>query len=469
MNKHSSTSRRDFLALAGSASLGFLGFYQYLNSPVEAGTLPINSPAGYGPLLPDPKGILNLPKGFSYEIISRKGDRMSDGLLVPGAADGMATFRGPWGKTIIIRNHEMSPDPKNGGAFGENNELFSQVDAALLYDAGRGQQPHLGGTTTLVYNHASGKVETQYLSLAGTARNCAGGPTPWNSWITCEETTVVPTAENFCEQEHGYNFEVAASTKVKLNKAMPIKGMGRMNHEAVAVDPRTGIVYLTEDAGDSLIYRYIPNKPGKLLQGGKLQALKIMGHPSQDTRNWETLQTPAFPKNKLFDVEWVDMENVESPKNDLRYQGFEKGAARFARGEGMWYGKNEVYFACTNGGPISAGQVFRYIPGQYEGQSGEKSAPGKLELFVESEDRDILKNCDNLTVSPWGDVVMCEDHPHPFIVGVTAKGELYKLGENVGYESEFAGGVFSPDGSIYFVNIQGPGLTLAIRGPWKVA
>ena len=135
----------------------------------------------------------------------------------------------------------------------------------------------------------------------------------------------------------------------------------------------------------------------------------------------------------------------------------------------MWYGKNEVYFACTNGGPISAGQVFRYIPGQYEGQSGEKSAPGKLELFVESEDRDILKNCDNLTVSPWGDVVMCEDHPHPFIVGVTAKGELYKLGENVGYESEFAGGVFSPDGSIYFVNIQGPGLTLAIRGPWKVA
>jgi uncharacterized protein len=468
MNDSSSSSRRDFLALAGSASLGFLGFYQYLSTPVRAAGIAASPSAGYGPLRPDPNGILNLPKDFSYRIISRKGDPMSDGLLVPGAADGMAAFRGPKGRIILIRNHEMSPDPKNGGAFGYNNELFSKIDPSLLYDAGKGQMPQLGGTTTVVYNPATGKVETQYLSLAGTARNCAGGPTPWNSWITCEETTVVPTPENLCEHAHGYNFEVPASTKVKLNQAIPMKEMGRMNHEAVAVDPRTGIVYLTEDAGDSLIYRYIPNTPGQLLKGGRLQALKIKGLPSQDTRNWQTLQTPEFPKNTYFDVEWVDMENVESPQNDLRHQGFEKGAARFARGEGMWFGKNEVYFACTNGGAINAGQVFRYVPSQYEGQTGEKTTPGKLELFVESHDRDILKNCDNLTVAPWGDVVLCEDHPHPFIVGVTPRGEFYKLAENVGYESEFAGGVFSPDGSTYFVNIQAAGLTLAIQGPWKL-
>jgi uncharacterized protein len=463
MHQPPSPSRRDFLALAGSATLGFLGLYQFVTSPLQAAG---NRQAGYGPLLPDPKGVLNLPKGFSYHIISRMGDRMSDGLLVPGAADGMAAFRGPRGKTILVRNHEMSPDPARGGAFGLTNELYAKVDHSLLYDAGKGTNPQLGGTTTLVYDHASGRVEKQFLSLAGTARNCAGGPTPWNSWITCEETTIVPTADNFCEKEHGYNFEVPASTKVQLHRAIPLKEMGRMNHEAVALDPRTGIVYLTEDAGDSLIYRYLPNQPGALLKGGKLQALMIKGHASYDTRNWKTLTTPVFPAKTLFDVEWVDIENVESPANDLRLQGFEKGAARFARGEGMWYGNQEVYFACTNGGPLSAGQVFRYIPGPNEGTSREKDAPGRLELFVESRDQDILKNCDNLTVAPWGDVVLCEDHPHPFVVGVTPQGDFYNLAENVGYESEFAGGVFSPDGSTYFVNIQVPGLTVAIKGPW---
>jgi secreted PhoX family phosphatase len=158
---------------------------------------------------------------------------------------------------------------------------------------------------------------------------------------------------------------------------------------------------------------------------------------------------------------------VESPDDDLRYQGFNNGAACFARGEGMWYGKNEIYFACTNGGHISNGQVFRYIPSASEGKADEKDSPGKLELFAESQNIEILKNCDNLTVAPWGDVVLCEDASHPFLVGITPKGEYYKLGENVGYQAEFAGGVFSPSGDTFFVNIQGAGLTFAINGPWK--
>ncbi|WP_373514802.1 alkaline phosphatase PhoX [Persicitalea sp.] len=462
-----STSRRDFLTLAGSASLGFLGFSQFLATPLHA---QVPSEVGYGPLLPDPKGIMNLPKGFSYNIISRKGDRMSDGLLVPGNPDGMAAFRGQKGKTVIICNHEMRASAEgNGGAFGERNALLSKVDRSLLYDAGKGEQPELGGTTTLVYDHASGQVEEQFLSLAGTTRNCAGGPTPWGSWLSCEESTLTPAGDNKCEQAHGYVFEVPSKMKRGLTRALPIKAMGRMNHEAVAIDPRSGVVYLTEDSGDSLIYRYLPTRPGELLKGGQLQALVIKGHPSQDTRNWETLTTPTFPLRKFFDVEWIDIKNVESPDNDLRFQGFEKGAARFARGEGMWYGNDGIYFACTNGGTIGAGQVFRYIPSTDEGKPGEKQRPGKLELFAEPNDRDIVKNCDNLTVAPWGDVVLCEDHPHPFVAGVTPKGEFYKLAENVGYESEFAGGVFSPDGSTYFVNIQGAGLTLAIKGPWRKA
>lgn len=462
------TSRRNFLKASGIATLGFMGLHQWIQRPLYAATL---RPAfGYGPLLNDPNGIVNLPKGFSYKIISRKGDKMDDGLILPGLPDGMAAFPGKRGRVIVVRNHENGSDRFENGAFGTTNELLGKVSADKFYDYGSKKMPALGGTTTFVYNPKTGEIEKQFLSLAGTVRNCAGGPTPWNSWLTCEESTIRTGAyEGSAEKDHGYVFEVPATENVGLAAPLPIKGMGRFNHEAVAVDPRTGIVYLTEDRGDSLIYRYIPTTRGKMLNGGKLQALAIADKKSFDTRNWESLTTPKFPVGETMDVQWIDVQNVESPEDDLRYQGFNNGAAVFARGEGMWYGKNEIYFACTNGGHTLNGQVFRYVPSAEEGKSGESKSPGRLELFAESPDKEILKNCDNLTVAPWGDVVLCEDAPHPFLVGITPNGEYYKLGENVGYPAEFAGGVFSPSGDTFFVNIQGAGLTIAITGPWKKA
>jgi uncharacterized protein len=463
------TSRRNFIKVSGVATLGFMGLHHWVTSPAEAAAYSSNG-AGYGPLLPDPAGILNLPKGFSYKIISTKGEQMDDGLFLPGGPDGMAAFKGKKGSVIVVRNHELSPDSFKNGAFGETNQLLEKVGQDKFYDYGKKAIPGLGGTSTFIYNEKSGKIEKQWLSLAGTVRNCAGGPTPWNSWLTCEESTIRAGAhEGKIEKDHGYVFEVPATDDIKMALPLPIKAMGRFNHEAVAVDPRTGIVYLTEDRGDSLIYRYIPNTPGKLLNGGKLQALAIAGQKSFDTRNWETLKTPKMALHQPMDVEWIDIQNVESPEDDLRLQGYNNGAAYFARGEGMWYGKNEIYFACTNGGHLQNGQVFRYVPGPREGKSDEKKSPGKLELFAESPDKEILKNCDNLTVAPWGDVVLCEDAAHPFVVGVTPQGEYYKLAENIGYESEFAGGVFSPSGNTYFVNIQGAGITVAITGPWKKA
>ncbi len=466
MNKNNGTSRRDFLKLSSIASLGFMGLHQFVSNPLMAGSFAKSKNVGYGPLLPDPKQILNLPKGFSYKIISQKGNKMSDGLLVPGAPDGMATFKGPRGTVILVRNHELT-GTVGSGAFGAANELLNQVDKDKFYDFGQAKNPQLGGTTTLVYNPVTGIVEKEFLSLVGTTRNCAGGLTPWNTWITCEESVLKPDGINFCEKEHGYNFEVPASEKMELTKAVPIKAMGRMNHEAVCVDPRTGIIYMTEDTSDSLIYRFIPRRKGKLLKGGKLQALAIREQKSQDTRNWAQLTTPAMPIGQPFDVDWIDIENVESPENDLRLQGYDKGAARFARGEGMWFGDNEVYFACTNGGKLSLGQVFRYTPSEHEGKPEEKQMPGKLALFVEPNDSKIANACDNMTVANWGDLILCEDNPTPFVVGITPKGEFYKLAENVGYKSEFAGGVFSPDGQTYFVNIQGAGITVAITGPWR--
>jgi secreted PhoX family phosphatase len=460
-------SRRNFIKVSGVATLGFMGLDSWIQAPLQASPR-ATADVGYGPLVQDPKGVLNLPKGFSYKILSRKGDKMDDGLLVPAAPDGMAAFPGRNGRVIVVRNHENAPDRFENGAFGMKNELLDKIPAGKFYDYGKKVKPSLGGTSTFVYDPKKGAIEKQFLSLAGTVRNCAGGPTPWNSWLTCEESTIRTGAyEGNAEKDHGFVFEVPATEKVGLCDPLPITGMGRFNHEAVAVDPRTGIVYLTEDRGDSLIYRYIPDTPGKLRDGGKLQALALKGQKSFDTRNWESLATPKLPLREKMDVEWIDIENVESPEDDLRLQGFNNGAACFARGEGMWYGQSEIYFACTNGGHIQNGQVFRYIPGALEGKADEQKSPGKLELFAESQDKEILKNCDNLTVAPWGDVVLCEDAAHPFLVGITPAGEYYKLGENVGHQSEFAGGVFSPSGETFFVNMQGAGLTIAITGPWK--
>lgn len=465
MKNNNLASRRRFIKTTGIVTVGFLGLSQFIN-PVFAGNPDVVE--GYGNLLPDPNRLINLPKGFSYKIISKRGDKMDDGLLVPGKADGMGAFQGKKGRVILVRNHENNPDSFDEGAFGLKNELLKKVAPDKFYEMGKGIFPALGGTTTLIYDPVKGRVEKEYLSLAGTIRNCAGGVTPWSSWLTCEESTLKTGAyEGHLEKDHGYVFEVPASEKICLAVPAPIKGMGRFNHEAVAVDPRTGIVYLTEDRGDGLFYRYIPNVKGKMLEGGKLQALGISGAKSRDTRNWEDPKAEEFPVGIAHDVVWIDIDNVESPADDLRYQGLEKGAARFARGEGIWFGQGELYFACTNGGKIMSGQIFKYTPGPDEGSANEKKAPGKLELFAEPNDRNILKNCDNLAVAPWGDLVLCEDHPQSFIVGITPKGTYYKLAENIGFQSEMAGGVFSPSGDTFFVNLQGPGITLAINGPWR--
>lgn len=432
-------------------SLGFLGLHRFaLGGPLEMGNPRIYD--RYGPLLPDPAGIMNLPKNFSYKIISRSGEKMADGLLSPGRNDAMATFKGPGNKVIIIRNHEVTSDDVDNGPFGKQQELLEKINRDDVYDYGFGKTPSLGGTTTMVYNESSQELELEYLSLAGTIRNCAGGPTPWGSWLTCEET-YESREEGRNEQNHGYVFEVPASAKIKRAKPVALKAMGRFNHEAVAVDPETGIVYETEDRHDGLIYRFIPNKPGKLSAGGKLQALAIKGEKSFDTRNWEGT---TVEQGKPLDTEWIDLENVDSPDDDLHSRGFEQGAARFARGEGMWYGNKEIYFACTNGGKEKQGQVFRYIP-----------ESGKLDLFAEPNDKELLRHCDNLTVSPWGDVVLSEDNSSPRIVGITPGGEIFHIGHNVGYDSELAGVVFSPSGKTLFVNIQHAGLTLAITGPWN--
>jgi secreted PhoX family phosphatase len=268
-------------------------------------------------------------------------------------------------------------------------------------------------------------------------------------------------------KDHGFNFEVPASAQVGATRPIPLKAMGRLVHEAVAVDPHSGIVYQTEDRGDGLIYRFIPDEPGKLAEGGRLQGLRAKDRHSLDTRNWEH---SAVERGQIMPVEWIDVQNVESPQDDLRLQGFSRGAARFARGEGMWYSDRTIYFVCTNGGSTQKGQVWRYRPSPHEGRPEEQRHPGTLELFIQPDDPGLVENADNVTATPWGDLILCEDGPDAqYLVGVTPQGQLYKLGHNALSTSEFAGATFSPDGTTLFVNIQGAGMSLAIQGPWKTA
>jgi secreted PhoX family phosphatase len=414
-------------------------------------------------LQPDPNGYLDLPKGFSYKIISKSGTPMSDGLLVPGRPDGMGTFIDKMGNTVIVCNHENRPNQMQNSPYGLQNERLSEVDLDKLYDAGSGINPGLGGTSTMIYDEAKGEVTNHYMSLAGTYNNCAGGITPWGSWITCEEDVTRADGETIM-QDHGYVFEVPMASQ-GLVEPTPIKAMGRFHHEAVAVDPISGCVYLTEDRYDGLFYRFVPNEKENLHAGGQLQVLAVRDQDQLDTRNWEGIKVQ---KNQALEVYWMDIDDVESPNDDLRYRGFEAGAARFARGEGIWMGEGELFFACTNGGPQNFGQVFRYKCSPYEGTEKESTKPPMLDLYAESNDKTVLHMCDNLTVAPWGDLLLCEDNGSlNHIRGIDKNGEIYTFACNRVSTSELTGIVFSPSGKTLFVNVQENGDTVAITGPWE--
>lgn len=464
-------SRRQFLRTSAAYAAGFAGLRAAIH-PLNAVASTAMRPVGMGELVADAAGLLDLPSGFSYKVVSRTGDEMADGLLVSAAPDGMATFAGPDGLTLLVRNHETKPG--DAGPFGPQNERLGTIPRDLLYDDGAGETPGTGGTTTVVYDTRNRKVVRQFQSLLGTERNCAGGPTPWGSWITCEETTdrpgflANPNDSFTVTKAHGYNFEVPATATPALADPTPLVAMGRMRHEAVAVHPASGAVYQTEDVDDGVIYRFLPNEPGRLDAGGKLQALAVRGQESLDTRNWDATTIAVGDR---LEVEWIDLDHPESPDDDLRYRAFDAGAARFARGEGMWHvgegSVSEIFFACTSGGAKRIGQVWKYTPSLVEAQPGEGSAAGVLELFLEPNDSRLVENADNLTAAPWGDLVVCEDRQGDDVrlVGVTPQGGCYTLARNH-VRGEFAGATFSPDGSTLFVNLQTAGMTVAITGPW---
>ncbi len=466
-------SRRQFLATAG-ATAAFAGLARFADAQTP-GAEPAayrSEVTGYGPLIRDPKAILDLPAGFSYTIVSQAGQTMSDGLITPGKMDGMGAFPLDANRVILVRNHEIKPRDLEITAYGPGRTLTSKVAADRIYDHGDDGLPLGGGTTTLIYDLKKRALQSQHLSLAGTSTNCAGGITPWGSWLTCEET--VQGAGQEAMKDHGWIFEVPSQGK-GLADPRPLKDMGRFRHEAAAVDPRTGVVYLTEDMGDGfgLFYRYLPNDRRNLAAGGRLQALVLPEGADADPRNWDGVT--YWKQGDWRNVTWVDLDGVDNPYEDLRYRGHAKGAAWFARGEGIYFGKDELYFSCTSGGPQGASQIMRYVPSVNEGQPGEREHPGRLQLFVEPSDIQTLEMADNIALSPWGHLIVCEDKigGTNFMRAITPQGQIYTLARNahlgdgdVGGTSELAGCCFSPDGTTLFFNIYSPGITVAVTGPW---
>jgi uncharacterized protein len=405
---------------------------------------------GYGELVPDPAGLLDLPAGFRYRMFSREGDALTGGGVVPASHDGMAAFSASVFGTWLVRNHELNLD-----------DIAEDGLTPVAQVAGHSYDPEaVGGTTTLLVS-PRGQLVSHKISLSGTLDNCAGGATPWGSWLTCEETFET------LAKPHGYVFEV---DPWRGGNPAPIRAMGRFEHEAVAF-AGDGSALLTEDAAGPFgcIYRFEPNARlggrGSLHAGGTLRAMAIQG-VNADLSEIDRAGT-------VLDVRWVEVPNADPGDQDTptREQAIGKGATPIHKAEGAWRGHDGCLWFTSSyaDGPgadeaddvsaaAHAGQIWRYDPRKET-----------MQLVVQFPHGSPFDGPDNITVGPHGFALVCTDgEDDNWLLAIDERGQVFPFARNASTDDEFAGATFSPDGRTLFANIQGaPALTFAITGPWR--
>jgi uncharacterized protein DUF839 len=353
-------------------------------------------PSPYGePLAADANGV-QLPAGFTSRVVARSGRRVAGTSYTwHWAPDGGACFPAAAGGWIYVSNSEI---------------------------------PLLGGASAVRFD-AAGSIAAAYRILGGTNVNCAGGATPWGTWLSCEEVPLGRVFETWPDGSRGG----AERTR-----------MGRFKHEAAACDPDRRVVYLTEDEGDGCFYRFVPDAWGDL-RTGRVQVL-------------------CAPAGQVTGaVTWADLPDRDGFPVATRHQ---VGAAQhFDGGEGCWYDAGVCYFTTKGDGRVWAYDAL--------GQRLDLAYDDSLVVGGPPP----LTGVDNITGAASGDLFVAEDGGNMEINVITPEGVvapfLRLLGQD---ESEVTGPAFSPDGTrLYFSSQRGTsgsstgsgGITYEVHGPFR--
>jgi uncharacterized protein len=437
-------SRRAFLRRSGAGVL-LAGSIDVLRAAAPR--------AGYGPLVDDPAGRLALPEGFTYAVVTEAGATALDtGEPTPHNHDGTGAFTVAGGGTVLVLNHEIRE--------GAGTELAVPHVDGLVYD------PGAAGGCTIVTTDAQGRRASERVGIAGTSTNCAGGVTPWQTWLTCEETEA-RAGERGYERDHGYVFEVDPFDRAAILDPRPVKALGRYSHEALAVDPATGDIYLTEDASgpNGLVYRWVPpsgSRGGRgVLRGlgdtdGVLAAMRCTDEAGKHVDDLSRAVSPGT----TYAVEWVEVSDRDGREESVRKQFDDGRVTRAHKLEGAWWapgpnGTGGAYIV-SSFSSSHRGQVWFHDP---------RRSTFTLRLLFAGED-DGCDGPDNISVSPNGGVIIAEDgNGSNHLVGAAEDGTTFRLARSE-RGSEFTGPVFSADGRVLFANVQVPGTMFAITGPW---
>jgi uncharacterized protein len=370
-------------ATAGALAFGPDFWRRAYAAPARPGPGPYGSLAGRAA---DENGII-LPEGFRSRLLGQGG------RVVPGTdyewhvfPDGGATFAHDDGGWSYVSNSEV---PGGGGGVG-----------ALRFDA-------------------DGEVVGATRILDGTSTNCAGGPTPWGTWLSCEETADGRVWE--CDPTGGRQGEVRPA-------------LGTFKHEAVAVDPDGERLYLTEDEPDGRFYRFTPASYPDLSEG----VLEVAVVAEDATVTWREVPNPT---------------EIDTP---TRQQVLESTA--FDGGEGIWFDTGVVYFT-TKGDNVVRGYHI---------------ADARVEIVYDAGmlDDPPLTGVDNVTVAPSGDLFVCEDGSDMELILITPDRVVAPFLQVTGQDdSELAGAAFDPSGRRMYVSSQrglgGAGATYEISGPFR--